>query len=174
MKLLNALLALVAALLLIVFGGGQFLAADYRVERSTRVQAPPAKVYALIDSSKGWASWGVWYRRDPQMKVSESGSAQGVGAVWTWTSESQGNGRMKLTGAKPERKIAYELAIDDFDPSQGEIELTPEAGGTHVRWTMHGRMSNTIGRWFALFMDRLVGPDFETGLANLKQLAEKQ
>jgi len=174
MKVLKTLLAVLALLLVLMFGVGQLLAAEYRVERSTLVQAPPETIYALIDSSQGWARWGVWYRKDPQMKVSDSGAARGVGAAWSWKSESQGNGRMQLTGAEPGQRVRYELAIEGFDASQGDIELLPEAGGTRVRWTMHGRMSNTIGRWFALFMDRMVGPDFEAGLANLKQLAEKQ
>lgn len=174
MTFLKWLLALVALLAIVVFAGGQFLKADYRVERSIVIHAPADKVYALLDSSKGWASWGVWYRRDPQMQVTEGTPAQGPGANWGWKSKSQGNGSMKLTEAQPGKKVAYELKMEDFDASQGELLLSPEGNGTKVVWTMHGTMSNTIGRWFALAMDKMIGPDFEGGLANLKQLAEKQ
>lgn len=174
MTILKWLLAIVALLALVVFGGGQFLRADYHVERSIVINAPADKVYGLIDSSKGWASWGVWYRKDPQMQVTDSGVSQGLGASWSWKSKTQGNGSLKLTTAEPGRKIAYELQMEDFDPSGGELLLSPEGSGTKVVWVCKGTMSNVVGRWFALFMDKMLGPDFEGGLANLKQVAEKQ
>lgn len=174
MKIVQVLVAVVGGLLAVLMVGALLLSPDYAVSRSILVNAPAQKIYPLIDSSKGWASWGVWYRKDPQMQVSESGAAQGAGAAWSWKSESQGNGSMKLTAVVPDQKVGYELAIEDFDPSQGELSLSPEGNATRVTWTMQGRMSSYSGRWFALFMDKLVGPDFEAGLANLKQLAETE
>jgi Polyketide cyclase / dehydrase and lipid transport len=172
-KILRALAIALAALAALVFGGGMLLKEDYRVERSVVVNAPAEKIYPLLDSSKGWSSWGVWYRKDPQMQVIDTQAMQGVGAAWSWTSKSQGNGAMKLTQATPGQRVAYELSIEGFDPSTGELSLAPEGTQTKVTWVMQGRMSNTMGRWFGLFMDRLVGPDFEQGLTNLKDLAEK-
>ncbi len=174
MKLVQALVALVGGLILVLMVGSLMLSPDYAVSRSVLVNAPAAKIYPLIESSKGWASWGVWYRKDPQMQVTETGVEKGIGAAWRWKSESQGNGSMKLTAAVPDQKVGYELAIDDFDPSQGELSLAAEGQATRVTWTMQGHMSSRSGRWFALFMDKLVGPDFEAGLANLKQLAETE
>ncbi len=172
MKILKFLLGLIVVLAGVLFGGALLIDPSYAVSRSVLVQAAPEKIFALVDSSRGWSRWGVWYRRDPQMKVTDSGAAQGAGAAWSWTSDSQGSGAMHLTEVQPPRRVAYELAIDDFDPSQGDLTLDPEAGATRVTWRMHGRMSSLIGRWFGLFMDRLVGPDFAAGLANLKALAE--
>jgi len=172
MKALKVLLALVILLAAAVLGGGMLIDPSYAVSRSVLVNAPPDKIYALIDSSKGWAQWGVWYRRDPKMQVTETGAPQGVGAAWSWKSESQGDGAMKLTRADPGQRVAFELMIAGFDPSQGDITLVPEGNATRVTWGMHGHMSNVIGRWFGLFMDKLVGPDFDAGLANLKTLAE--
>lgn len=174
MSPLKILLGLSTALVGIVLGGSLLLPTEYKVSRTIQVQAPAEKVYAHLDSPAGWAQWGVWYRKDPQMKVTPSGPAQGSGATWSWTSESQGNGRMKLTAAEPGRGVAYELQIDDFDPSRGAIELSADGTGTRVVWTMEGQVKSPVARWFGFFMDKLVGPDFEAGLANLKQLAEKQ
>jgi hypothetical protein len=169
LKLTAVLLGL---LLLIVFFGGWLLQPQFRVERSMLIQAQPAKIYSHLDSSSGWQRWGVWYRRDPQMQLSTL-SDQGVGAQWRWTSQSQGNGSMRLTELEAGRRVAYELQIEDFAPSSGELRLVPEAQGTRVIWLMQGDMGgNPINRWFGLFMDSLVGPDFEAGLANLKQLSE--
>jgi uncharacterized protein YndB with AHSA1/START domain len=173
MKVLKLLLGVVAGLAVLVFGGAMLIDPGYAVTRSVLVNAPPERIYPLVESPKGWASWGVWYRRDPQMQVTKSGPEQGVGAAWSWTSESQGNGAMRLTEVQPGERVAYELAIEGFDPSQGDVTLRPEAGATRVTWHMHGRVSTLFARWFALFMERLVAPDFDAGLANLKALAEQ-
>lgn len=173
-RTLKVLGALVALLALTVVIGGWLLNPAYRVERSVLVQAPPERIYIHLDSSQGWERWGVWYRRDPQMKVQTRGAAQGQGAAWSWTSASQGDGQMQLTAAEPGRRVAYELRIGDFAPSTGELRLEAEGATTRVIWLMQGDMGgNPINRWFALFMDHLVGPDFDEGLANLKQLAER-
>jgi hypothetical protein len=173
MRALKFLLAVILALAVLTFGGGLLLKKEYRVERSVVVNAPADKVYALIDSSQGWAQWGVWYQRDPKMQVVEVKAGRGVGAQWSWKSESQGNGAMKLTAAVPSQKVGYELTVEGFDASSGELLLAQEGASTRVIWVMQGRMSGPISRWFGLFMDRLVGPDFEGGLSNLKSLAEK-
>ncbi len=58
--------------------------------------------------------------------------------------------------------------------SRGQLLLAPDGNGTRVTWTNEGDMGgNPVNRYFGLMMDRLVGPDFEAGLANLKGLAEK-
>lgn len=170
---LKLLAGLVIALVVLFFGGALMLPADYAVSRSVQVNAPPERIMPLIDSSKGWARWGVWYRKDPKMKISESGAPSGAGAAWSWTSESQGNGAMTLTEVQPGQRVAYELRIEGFDASQGAIELAPTGSATQVTWRMHGRMSSLSARWFGYFMDRLVGGDFEGGLSNLKALAEQ-
>jgi uncharacterized protein YndB with AHSA1/START domain len=172
LKIVGAVLALLVAVVVL---GGLMLKSNYRVERNLLIQAPPERIYALLDSSAGWQRWGVWYRRDPKMAVTASGAASGTGAAWAWTSESQGNGRMQITAAEPQRRVAYTLQIDDFAPATGELRLELEAGGTRVVWQMQGDMgANPISRWFGLFMDKMVGPDFEGGLKNLQELAEKK
>jgi len=108
------------------------------------------------------------------MKITYSGAASGAGAVWEWKSESQGDGRMTFTAAEPPSRVAFDLYFPDFGTtSKGELGFAPENAGTRVRWTMNGDMGrNPLLHWMALFMDKMVGPDFEAGLANLKQLAE--
>ena len=99
----------------------------------------------------------------------------GAGAVWAWKSKSQGDGRMTVTSAEPGKRLGYELYFPDFGTtSTGDFRLDANGGGTQVTWSMDGDMgSNPIYRWMGLFMNKMVGPDFDTGLANLKTLAEK-
>ena len=170
-KVLIGLAVLVGALLLIGF----VLPGTYRVERSVEIKAPADKVYAEIVDPKAWGKWAVWNRRDPNMKITYSGAASGAGAKWAWESKTEGTGNMEFVRADPPRALEYKLYFPDFDStSTGALMLTPSAGGTRVTWTNAGQMGmKPIGGYFALCMDRMIGPDFEAGLANLKTLAEK-
>jgi uncharacterized protein YndB with AHSA1/START domain len=109
------------------------------------------------------------------MQITYSGPERGVGAKWSWISKTEGNGEMAFTSIEPGKRVEYSLRFDDMDrPSQGEMTFSPAGSGTEVKWRMYGEMGgNPIHKWFAFFMDRLVGPDFESGLKSLKALAEK-
>ena len=175
--LLRAVLGLVV-LIALVLGVGLLLPSAFKVERSVTIAAAPDVVYPLIAAPKEWARWSVWNRRDPNMQITYGGPSSGNGARWSWDSKTEGKGAMRFTeGTAPER-ISYELSFPEFGmTSTGRLLLTPvDVGGkpgTRVSWSNEGDMGgNPLNRWFGLFMDRLVGPDFEAGLANLKQLAE--
>lgn len=170
-KVLIGLAVLVGALLLIGFA----LPGTYQVERSIDIKAPADQVYARIVDPKAWAAWAVWNRRDPNMKIAYSGAPSGAGAKWAWESKTEGTGNMEFVRADPSKALEYKLYFPDFDStSTGALTLAPSGGGTRVTWTNAGRMGmKPIGGYFALCMDRMIGPDFEAGLANLKTLAEK-
>lgn len=175
MKLLKWLLIVVLALAAVLLVGGMLLSPKFTVTRSVVINAPPEKIYPLIASPRQWTQWSVWNRRDPAMQITYSGPDSGAGAAWAWKSKTEGDGRMTFTTAEPNRKIDYELVFPDFEtPSTGTLALAPEGGGTRVNWTMNGDFgSNPLFRWFALMADRMVGSDFDAGLANLKAIAEK-
>lgn len=174
MKILKWLLIVVVGLAALLFVGGFALSGEFRAVRSTQIQAPPDKVYALIADPREWKRWSVWNWRDPAMAITYSGPPSGAGAVWEWKSKTEGDGRMTFTAAEPGKRLAFELYFPDFGTtSAGVLDLAPSGSGTQVTWTMNGNMGrNPLYRWMALFMDRVVGPDFEAGLANLKALAE--
>lgn len=171
--LVRAVLAVVvlAAVLLAI---GFVLPSHFEVQRSTRIAAPADKVYALIVDPREWKRWTVWNERDPNMTMTYSGAPAGAGAKWSWKSATEGDGEMEFTDAVPGQRIGYRLSFPDFGmQSSGALTIAPAGDGVTVTWTNEGEMgANPLNRWFGLFMDRLVGPDFEAGLANLKQLAE--
>lgn len=174
MKVLKWFFGIVAGLALLVVGGGLLLPATFKVVRSVSIAAPPDKVYALVADPRAWARWSVWNLRDPKMRVEYSGAPSGAGAVWAWKSESQGDGRMTFTAAEAPARVAFDLYFPDFGTtSKGELSFAPEDAGTRVSWTMNGDMGrNPVYHWFALFSEKMIGPDFEGGLANLKRVAE--
>ena len=173
LKILLSLLITLAALLLL---GGQILSPKFSVTREIDIQAPPEKVYALVAAPKAWVKWDVWNHRDPAMTVQYSGPESGAGAIWSWQSRSQGNGRITITRAETPERVDLEFFFpDDFGTSSSsEFLFTVQGGQTHVRWSMQGDMGkNPLFHWMALFGDKMIGPDFEAGLRNLKALSEK-
>ena len=171
LKLLKWLALLIALLLIIGF----FLPAKYDASRSILIKAPPEKIQALVDSPKAWPLWSPWDGRDPNMKMTFAGPERGKGAKRSWLSKSEGNGSMEIMDIVPVNKVTYLLTLEGMgDPSNGDFVFTPAGGETKVVWRMYGEHGkNPIHHWFALFMDTLIGPDFEAGLKSLKALAEK-
>ena len=175
MKVVRIILLSLAVLFGLLFVIGFFLPSSYHVERSTRIKAPPEKIYALISDPRQWTKWTVWNERDPAMKITYSGPPSGQGAKWAWESKSEGEGSMEFTRAEPNKAIGYTLEFHEFGmKSSGALELAPAGGATRVTWTNRGDVGgNPLKHYFAAMMDRMVGPDFEKGLSNLKALAEK-
>ena len=166
-----AVVAVIALLLVI----GLLLPSGFKVQRSMQIAAPAAKIYPLVADPRQWKQWTVWNRRDPAMQMTYSGAASGVGAKWSWQSKTEGNGQMEFIAAIPNERIDYTLAFPEFGMnSRGQLLLVPDGAGTRVTWTNEGDMGGSpINRYLGLLMDRMVGPDFEGGLTNLKGLAEK-
>lgn len=175
MKALKLLLMAVVALALLIGVGGLLVSPKYTVTRTLAINAPADKIYALIADPRGWKQWSAWNQRDPAMAIEYSGAASGAGAVWAWKSKSQGDGRMTFTTAEAPKRLGYELYFPDFNStSTGDFRLDANGGATQVTWSMDGDMgSNPVHRWMGLFMDKMVGPDFDAGLARLKALAEQ-
>lgn len=175
MKALKVLLIAVVVLLALIVGGGLMVSPKFSLSRTATINAPAEKVYALVADPRAWKQWSAWNQRDPAMAIEYSGPASGPGAVWAWKSKSQGDGRMTFTTAEAPRRLGYELFFPDFNStSTGEFRLDANGGATQVTWTMDGDMgANPVNRLMGLFMDKMVGPDFDAGLANLKALAEK-
>ena len=175
MKILRWLLTGVDVIVAALVAVGIMMPSQFHVERSTRIAAPPDRVYALIADPREWKRWSVWNQRDPGMKVTYSGSPSGEGAKWAWESKSEGSGSMAFTKAESPRGLEYALSFPDMGmASHGALTLVPDGTGTQVSWTNEGDVGrNPLYRLFVPFMDGMVGPDFAAGLANLKALAEK-
>jgi len=149
---------------------------SFRIERSTSIKAAPDKVYALIEDFHRWNLWSPWEKLDPALSRSFSGNDHGVGAVYAWEGNRKvGKGRMEIKEASPPRRLVIQL--DFFQPFEAhntaEFILTPRGDSTDVTWAMHGAspfMVKLMGLAFS--MDKMVGKDFEKGLAAMKAQAE--
>jgi hypothetical protein len=172
-KIFGALVALWVVLALVGF----VLPGHYRVERSTVIDAKPAAIFPLVGDLKAWRRWGIWFSRDPGMHVEYSPATTEVGAWSQWKSQSQGDGKMTITAVHPDDDFEYSMVFADIGMvSHGTMALAPGPdGATRVTMAMEGDLGhNPLYRWFGVFMNKLVGPDFEAGLANLKKLSESE
>lgn len=174
MKLLLRLLGGLAVLLLLLSVAAFFLPRQYRVERSIVIKARADQVFLQFADLRAWKNWGAWQERDPGMKLTYSEKSSGVGAWSAWESKSEGNGRMTITGSEAGVRISYRLEFPDMGTSStGTMELQPVDGGVRLVWIDAGDLGmNPLFRWFGLFLDRMIGRDFERGLAKLKSLVE--
>ncbi len=175
MKIIQWVLVAIGVLALVIVGVGLALPSKFAVQRSIEINAPVDKIYDLVVETRQWKNWSEWNKRDPAMKITYSGPPFGLGARWSWVSKTEGTGMMEFTRVEPNRTVEYQLFFPDYKmTSNGALMLEPAGKATRVTWTNNGDVGpNPLKHYLALMMDRLVGPDFEAGLANLKALAEK-
>jgi hypothetical protein len=149
---------------------------EYTVERRAVIDAPAAELHGHIDDFHRWTAWSPWEDVDPDLQRTYAGPDRGVGARYAWTGNRKaGAGSMEIVASSPE---AIDVALAFLKPIRSEstlrFGLVPAGSGTEVVWRMEGRTSGVMGV-VSRFMnfDKLVGPDFEKGLARLKAVAEQ-
>ena len=175
------IIAIIAVVLAIAVAILLILAATkpdtFTVQRATTVKAPPERIFPLINDFHQWGTWSPYETKDPAMKRTFSGAANGNGAVYAWQgNKNVGSGRMEILDSSVPSKIVIKL--DFFAPFEGhntaEFTMLPQGDVTNVTWLMHGPVPFMAKIMHVLMnIDRMVGKDFEIGLANLKRLTEK-
>lgn len=149
----------------------------FHVERTASIKAPPERIFPLINDFRSWSGWSPYEKKDPAMKRAFSGAAAGKGAVYEWDGDRNvGSGRIEIADASPPSKVTIKLdMIKPFDAHNiVEFTLEPRGEATNVTWAMNGQVPYLAKIVHVIFnMDRMVGSDFEAGLANLKVLAER-
>jgi uncharacterized protein YndB with AHSA1/START domain len=173
-------IAIVAAVLIAAVAAVLVLAArkpaTFRIARSTRIAAPPERIFELIEDFRAWSAWSPWERMDPDLKRTHSGAPRGRGAVYAWKGNRKvGQGRMEIVDAPASSRAT--IRLDFLKPFEAhntaEFTLVPQGDATEVTWAMTGP-NVFMGKVMGVFvdMDRMIGRDFERGLANLKAVAE--
>lgn len=148
----------------------------FRVQRSASIKAAPEKIAPLIADFHQWQAWSPYEKYDPAMKRDYSGAASGVGAIYAWSGNGKvGAGRMEILDSSTQQ---VRIKLDFIKPFEGHntatFTLAPAGDATSVTWAMDGPrpyISKLMGVFFN--MDKLIGKDFEEGLANLGNAAAK-
>jgi uncharacterized protein YndB with AHSA1/START domain len=175
------IIAIIAVVLAIAIAVVLVLAAakpnTFSVQRGATMKAPPEKIFSLINDFHQWGKWSPWENRDPAMTRSFSGAESGRGAVYAWEgNKNVGSGRMEILDASTPSKITIKLDfLKPFEAhNTAEFTMLPQGDATSVNWVMHGP-APFLSKMMQVFMsmDKMIGKDFEAGLANLKGIAEK-
>jgi len=148
----------------------------FQVQRAASIKAPPERIFPLINDFNRWRAWSPCEKKDPTMKRTFGVATSGKGATYAWEGNGEvGQGRMEIADSAPPSKVAIKL--DFVKPFEAhnlvEFVLEPDGDATRVTWTMRGD-APYFAKIIHLFidMDRMVGKDFEAGLASLKATAE--
>jgi hypothetical protein len=149
----------------------------FQVRRTIVVNAAPDKIFPYINDFKSWTAWSPYETRDPNMQRTYGSSTSGKGATYSWNGDKNvGSGSMEIVDAPaPSRgTINLDFAKPFEAHNMADFRLEPANGGTQVSWSMSGP-TPFLGKILHVFidMDKMVGRDFEAGLANLKSVAEK-
>jgi hypothetical protein len=171
-KILIALVAIVVGLVGVI----TLQPARYRVSRSTTIAAPAPVVFAQVNDFHKWSAWSPWEKIDPAMKRTYEGPPAGVGASYAWVgSREVGEGRMTIVESRPSDLIQVKLEfVKPFaGTSVAEFSFKPDGERTLVTWSMTGD-KNFIAKAIHLVMsmDRMIGDQFDKGLAAMKTVAE--
>ena len=174
--MLKKILLVIAVIVVVFVISVALQPAEYHVARTATIAAPAEVVFAHVNELKKWDAWSPWVKIDPTMKQTYEGPASGTGAISRWAGNNQvGEGSMTITESRPNELIRFNLEF--IKPMAGtsttEFSFKPEGNQTTVTWSMSGR-NNFIAKAMCLFMnmDKMVGGQFETGLAQMKLIVE--
>lgn len=165
-----------AVLILALIGFVLMQPDEFSLSRSTVIAAPPQRVFEQVNDFRNWEAWSPWAELDPNSQVSFEGPESGEGSVFKWSGNKEvGEGSQKIVESRPGELVRIELVF--VKPFAGTSETTftfqPEGEGTRATWAMSGK-NNFVGKCISLVMDceKMLGPTFEEGLANLKTVVE--
>ena len=174
MKIVISIIAFVLIAILAFFGVGMMLPGNTHVERSIDIAAPPAVVFAYAADHREFQEWSPWTQLDPNMTVSFSGPEQGIGSTMEWKgNEKVGVGSSTFIEYSPNDRATVALDFGEMGGGTSSYILQEkEEGETRLTWTFDTENTTVLAKYIGLFMDGLLGPEYEKGLARLKTLAE--
>ena len=152
--------------------------ADFRVERSLAIAATSLALFEQVNDHHKFNTWNPFLKMDPNVKNTYSGPDSGVGAMCSWDGNSDiGAGSSTIIESKPGELVR--LRMDWKRPMEGtstiDFTFKPQGDKTVVTWAMYGQ-NNFLGKLVSVFMDceKMCGPPFEEGLANLSRVVASQ
>ena len=175
-KVILGILALILVVVAVLGAVISMQSEDMKITRSATMNAIPAQVFEQVNDFHKWDAWSPWAKLDPAMKTTYSGAPSGVGSSYSWVgNDDVGEGKMTITASHPNDHIAIDLEFIKPFAAKNLTEFTfkPEGDKTNVTWTMAGK-KNFVMKAFglAMDMDKMVGADFEKGLAQMKTVTE--
>jgi hypothetical protein len=172
MLTLVVIVVVVALLLVVIVSRPE----DFSISRSATVAAPPEKVFPQVNDLHNWEAWSPWAKLDPNMKMTFTGPETGTGAAYTWNGNSKvGEGRMTIVESRASELVRIKLEfMKPFTATNAsEFTFQPQVNQTTVTWSMTGKRNfMTKAMSLVMSMEKMLGGQFEQGLAQMKAIAE--
>jgi hypothetical protein len=149
---------------------------DFSITRSTTMSVPPQTIFPQVNDLHNWSAWSPWAKLDPDMKMMFAGPEAGNGAAYTWAGNSKvGEGRMTIVESRPSELVRIKLEfMKPFTATNAaEFIFQPQGTQTTVTWSMTGKRNfMTKAMSLVMSMEKMLGGQFEQGLAQMKAVAE--
>lgn len=172
LKWLGLTLLSILVLLLVI---PLFLPSDFHVERSIIIERHVDVVFTAVTNMKERSEWDPWIEMEPDAKMLINMTPNIIGSGFSWKGEVIGEGKLKITEFLSNRYIKSK--IEFISPQKMEADVLwsfdEMNGDTKITWAFEGTLSYPIEKWYGIFLDKSMGPQFEKGLSNLKQFVEK-
>lgn len=175
MRILKTTITVVGVVAILLVVVAFLLPRHVTVARSIEIDAPPAVIYPLVADLRRSNEWSPWLELDPDVEITFTGPAEGVGQTMSWNSDNPnvGSGAQSITMLEPDRKVETALDFGDEGTATAYFDLEPQGSATKVTWGFNMDLGfNPVARYFGLMFDRWIGADYEKGLARLKAVAE--
>jgi hypothetical protein len=180
MKTLKKIGIALLVVVVLLITGSFFLSSKSHVERSIVINASDSLVFDKVNNLKNFITWMPWAKKDPAIQMEFFGGEKGLGQGYTWRSNKSdvGNGKMTIVQSTPNTVVVMEMDFEGMGKSGATFTLNKEAEGTKITWALDSNgegmpaMLTVPHKYMSLFMDKMVGPDFELGLNNLKAACE--
>jgi Polyketide cyclase / dehydrase and lipid transport len=174
--MLNIILFLIPIAIVVVLFLASKQPTDFKITRTGYISAPASAIFPHINSLKLWDAWSPWAKLDPNAKNTNEGPSEGIGAKMSWVGNNKvGVGSMTIIESRPNQYLQFKLEFQKPMQATNKAEFTfvTEGDQTTVTWTMTGT-NNFMGKVMGLIMncDKMVGGQFEKGLADLKAIVE--
>jgi len=148
----------------------------YKVKRETTIDAPADVVFAQVNNHLNRDAWWPWEAKDPDMEKTYEGPEAGVGAKYSWVgNEEVGTGWIEILESEPNKRIKSKFVFTEPRQSESIIywNFEPLGNSTRVTWTAEGEVPGYLFWIGPEDIEEAMGPDFESGLARLKEVSEK-
>ncbi len=182
MKILKILLITITGFILLLLIISFLLPAKFHTQRSLHMKAKPEQVYKLVNNFKNWDQWNTWHKKDTLAQKQYNQIAAGKGASYSWKSnvDEVGEGTLTIIEDIPNQKVKNEMQFKGMGYSYTEFLIEPDDSGVKVTWMMdtEGKgmpvLLKPMWKYMCLMMDKFVGPEYEKGLKNIKDIVENE
>jgi Polyketide cyclase / dehydrase and lipid transport len=176
MKILKTIFYVILGLIALIFVVALFLPSEYKVERSVEINKPVGIVFGYVADFNNFREWNPWSSLEPNHSFEVSGDSGQVGQKYHWDGNIIGTGEMIFTELKPYELIKSDILFLAPEQANGVVDFIfdGEENRTKISWSLTGSADYPLGRFFGLMMDSFLGPDFEKGMINLKNMCESK